>query len=311
MSLQATPQLAAQLQSDQERVRQGVLHPDCSAVLYPHTTPTCRGVILLLHGFTAGPWQFRAICKQLSEAGFACYAARLPGHGAMAAAKGSAASISPHLLPTSSQANLFAQCADEVLAAAYELAQALNVPLMLLGFSAGGALAADLILRGKAPIARAVLVAPFVRPLGRARRLFFRAIRHVPFGGRLIDRVVFRWKEHPNKTDAWVRPGHSHFKLGHVSALFAYVQTVKASTLDWATPTQFILTAIDDKVDAAACRRLARSGKHPHPVWWFSADQKVPHAMLSPEENNNADSRAQIYRIVLQFLGDGVPASNS
>jgi pimeloyl-ACP methyl ester carboxylesterase len=306
-----TPLIAARIDHDQTLVAQGALHPDCATTFYPahaHTTP--RGVVLLLHGFTAGPWQYRAIGQQLQGLGLHGYAARLPGHGATAQSDTGQPAFRSDELPKSTEVRKFAQCADEAHAAAYQLAQTLGLPLMVVGFSAGGALAVDLILRAPQTIARAVLIAPLLRPRGRTRRVFFRAMHTLPFGGRIIDRVPFAWRTASPRSDGWVRPGHSRFHLGNVSALFAYSRALKAASKGWQVPTQFILTATDDKIDAHAARYLARRGPVRHPVWWFDEGAAVPHAMLSPEENPDPQSRRQVHHIVGTYLADGVGHSN-
>ncbi len=40
--------------------------------------------VLLVHGFTASPWEMRPLAEELQGRGFACLAVRLPGHGTSA-----------------------------------------------------------------------------------------------------------------------------------------------------------------------------------------------------------------------------------
>ncbi|BCR06127.1 hypothetical protein DESUT3_31960 [Desulfuromonas versatilis] len=42
---------------------------------------SARGGVLLVHGFTASPWEMRSPAEALAQAGFLCHAVRLPGHG--------------------------------------------------------------------------------------------------------------------------------------------------------------------------------------------------------------------------------------
>lgn len=302
----ATPLIAQQVAHDQQKVRAGLLHSDCAAAFYPAKQDVpWRGVVLLLHGFTAGPWQFRDLCHALSARGLHCYTARLPGHGAT-----ERTAFSSRELPKSNEVKRYSQCADLALEAAQQLASARQLPLMVVGFSAGGALAADLLLRAPQAFARAVLIAPLLRPLGLSRRMFFRAMRHIPLAGRLIDRLPFAWKAPAPRPDGWLRPGHSQFHFGNVSALLAYAHTVEAQKRSWRVPTQFILTANDDKIDPYTCRAFAQKLPVPHPVYWFGPECEVPHAMISPQENGDANSRARVHTIVTEFLLDGVGHSN-
>lgn len=304
-----TPLLQACLEQDKRLVESGLLHPDCAATFYPaHRQRPAKGVVLMLHGFTAAPWQYRSIGSELQAQGFHAYAARLPGHGATAENASQSDPFSAHGFPKSHEKGLFASCADDALRAVVELGQSLKLPVMLVGFSAGGALAVDLLLRHGPAIERAVLIAPLLRPKGWTRRVFFGAMRCLPMGGRIIDRVPFAWQAAAPRADGWVRPGHLRFRLGNVGALFAYAHSLKAHKMGWSVPTQFILTEHDDKIDPYACRAWARLG--PHAVWWFPGSMRVPHAMLSAEENPNAASRLRINAIICGFLSDGAGQSN-
>jgi carboxylesterase len=40
--------------------------------------------VVLIHGFSASPWEMRPLAEELNERGFACLAVRLPGHGTSA-----------------------------------------------------------------------------------------------------------------------------------------------------------------------------------------------------------------------------------
>jgi carboxylesterase len=43
-----------------------------------------EAAVLLVHGFTASPWEMRSAAASLQQAGFTCLAIRLPGHGTTA-----------------------------------------------------------------------------------------------------------------------------------------------------------------------------------------------------------------------------------
>ena len=43
--------------------------------------PGARAAALLVHGFTASPWEMRPVASDLGRRGYACLAVRLPGHG--------------------------------------------------------------------------------------------------------------------------------------------------------------------------------------------------------------------------------------
>ena len=309
--------LARQLARDEILVREGALQPACRCRLWPATTPAPRGVVLLLHGFTAGPWQFDELAPKLAAAGLTAYAARLPGHGAslrhdddapnVAGARDDASGF-----PRSREHAQFGHAAVAAWSEARALATAIGVPLFLVGHSAGGAMAMDVLLRPDCGVARAVLVAPLLRPRRRADYTLVRALGRVPFTGWLTDRVRLSWPVAAARSDGWVRPGHRRFRLGHVVALFRYAGSVQrvaraAARLGQSLPPiQLICTAGDDKVDFAACESLARQRPKRHYLHCFAPATGVPHAMLTRYENPNDEARALVHALCRDFLVDGV-----
>lgn len=309
--------LARQLARDEALVRDGALQPACRCRLWPATTPVPRGVVLLLHGFTAGPWQFDELAPQLAAAGLTAYAARLPGHGASLrhdddAPDAVGARDDASGLPRSRQHARFGHAAVAAWSEARALATAAGVPLFLVGHSAGGAMAMDVLLRPHCGVARAVLVAPLLQPRRRVDYTLVRALSRVPFSGWLTDRVRLSWPVAAARTDGWVRPGHRRFRLGHVVALFRYagsVQRVARAAVRRGLslpPIQLICTANDDKVDLAACESLARQRPKRHFLHCFAPAAGVPHAMLTRYENPNDDTRALVHALCRDFLVDGV-----
>ncbi len=66
---------------DQQRARQeGVACAENLPFLLEPTSPPKAGV-LLVHGFTASPWEMRLPADSLAKAGYLCLGIRLPGHG--------------------------------------------------------------------------------------------------------------------------------------------------------------------------------------------------------------------------------------
>ncbi len=62
-----------------EAQQQGVSDPDNQPFML--CPPGAKAAALLVHGFTATPWEMRLLGEFLSEAGIASLAVRLPGHG--------------------------------------------------------------------------------------------------------------------------------------------------------------------------------------------------------------------------------------
>lgn len=302
--------VAQQLADDAAAVRAGTLQHACRSRLWRAGTGGCRGVALLLHGFTAGPWQFDELGPALAASGLDAYAVRLPGHGAAVRDAGAAADDASGF-PRSRQHANFGERAAAAYAEALALARGQGVPLYLVGHSAGGAMALDILVRPGCEVARAVLVAPLLRPRRRKDYALVQALGRLPFTGWLTDSVRLSWPETPPRTDGWVRPGHRRFRLGHVVALFRYAHGVhRAAALaarrgQSMASVQLICTEGDDKVDLRACRRLAAVRPKRHHLACFAAAARVPHAMLTRYENADDHARARVHALCRDFLLDG------
>lgn len=126
--------------------------------LSPHHGPIRKG-ILLVHGFTASPWEMHWFGEKLSHHGCACLGVRLPGHG-----------TTPEDLATRSREEWQA-----TVALGYEILAAECDEVFGVGLSTGALLLLE--LAGQRPLAGVVLLSPFVRlkhPLVRAAGLIAR-----------------------------------------------------------------------------------------------------------------------------------------
>lgn len=63
--------------------QEGVTDPD-NLPFFLEPNITTLGAVLLVHGFTASPWEMRTAASSLRQSGFACLTIRLPGHGTSA-----------------------------------------------------------------------------------------------------------------------------------------------------------------------------------------------------------------------------------
>jgi len=101
--------------------------------------------VLLVHGFSATPWEMRPLADLLTRRGFACLAVRLPGHG-----------TSPEDLAT----RRWEEWSQAVVAGYDRLAE--HFPrIYAAGLSTGSLLA--LILAGRREISGLVLLSPYLR----------------------------------------------------------------------------------------------------------------------------------------------------
>jgi pimeloyl-ACP methyl ester carboxylesterase len=298
--------LAEALEADASAVGQGLLQPECAA-FYTPALGAPRALVLALHGFTAGPYQFSHLSERLASSGMACFAARLPGHGARL----QTGEPSWKDLPGSRGLPDYVASASLAFERAHRLAQHLQVPLHLLGFSMGGALALDLALRTPRRIHRLVLLAPLLRAQGRMQRLAFGLLSRLQGVGlhRLIDRIPFSWGKLPTEPD-WTRPGHWEFRLGNLFAVLSYGTQVHRHPMPLRVPTQLITSGADSRCDPLAAGRLLSRSTMPTFAYHFPAALQVPHAMLSPQENRSGQTLAQVETMIEHFLRTGEGSDN-
>lgn len=290
--------IAAIVEEDARRVREGQLRAPCAARFYPATAPA-RAVLVAFHGFTTGPFQFIELASHLNPQGLHVFAARTVGHGLLRDGAEDSSRI-----PGSTGAGAWQESADAYFHAARTFAQAHNLPLYVLGNSAGGTMALDLARRYGSDIDRCVLLAPFVRPATPLARTLFSGLDALDYGGvmsRLADTIPFGWGD-PVRDD---HPVHQHFALGNCFGLYRYSRMAVPPTLTM--PTQFIVTDADETVCSTAVRNLflASGGNdRGHRYHAFPRDQGVPHSMLSPYANPSGAGRDAFHRVVHAFLCD-------
>lgn len=284
--------------TDTALVEQKLLQAGCESFLLPSRVPQARGIVLMLHGFTAGPWQYEFLAQHLTKAGLHCYAARLPGHGAQTVdGRGDSS-----LLPQSQQSAAYTAFALQAFEEITQVSKNLNLPIFIIGFSAGGAVAIELLNRFAKNIKRALIIAPLLRLHSFWAHFFLSGLSRVPVSARVTDRLRLSWQDATLREAIWHRPGHDFFHVGNVQALTAYTRTLQRTVKQLKVPTQFVVSACDAKVDLKACVRLAKKSNPQHPLWCFPKADRVPHSMLTPNENPDEKSRLLVYQIAENFL---------
>ncbi len=180
-----------------------------------------RGNILLVHGFTATPWEMRFLGEELAQAGFTALGVRLPGHG-----------TTPEDL---------AQCTyPDWLAAVREGCRQLAAdgrPVYGVGMSTGGLLLALIAL--ECPFAGLVLLSPYLR------------MRHplAPVAGWLS-----RWIPYQHRS--LEGPGADHYysrrPLSGVAQLYRLSREVRRRLPLLTTPTLILAAEGDRTIDLAS-----------------------------------------------------------
>ena len=254
-----------------ERARtDGVLREDALPfLLEPGTAP--RAAALLVHGFTATPWEMRPVAESLQAAGYRVLAVRLPGHG------------------TSSE-DLAGRNRHEWLAAVaegYALLQDPDLPLFGIGLSTGGLLLA--CLAAQRPLAGLVLLSPFLRlahPLAPLAGLvqFWR-----PFQERILE---------PGSEDHYYR----RRPLAGVVQLRRLGREVTRLLPGLTLPVLAVGAEGDQTVDLASglelFRRLGSRRKEYHRF-----GPEVPHVLTTAEN----PCLERLLELLLNFLGEACP----
>lgn len=316
-SLPGADAIAARVAADQALIARGVLQRACTCFFLPGAAPTAAmlaagdapGVVLALHGWSAGPWQYAELAPLLAARGCHVYAARWPGHGG----RGPDGVEDPSELPKSTASQAYADYALQAFADAHALAEAQALPLYVMGLSMGGAGAVQLGTHHADTIRRLVLVAPFLRPHSLAARRLFGMLRRLRLS-RITDRLPMSWGRRPvAPASGWVRPGHWEFWLGNLYALLSYVDALAPLPRGLPMPTQFIFSGLDRTSDETAARALFWASKASGAAhWWrFPPEAGVPHAPLTAGENPDDISRQRVFAVILEFLLRGVGANSA
>lgn len=279
-------------------------HPDSEGLylrknaesLFVPADGQARGTVVLYHGFTAAPWQYKEMADKLHHEGFNVYAPRMPGHGlADAAGKPSAAEM-----PETNEQKIWDDFARQTTKDAAEL----GVPVHAVGLSGG----ANVALRAaeECPEVESVTtMAPFLG--SGASGIFFpvlNVIDMVTFGlfGNLLDKLPRKEKpqveEMPKTEGTW----------GNALAMYRVGARVKKVDV----PLQAITTEGDPLSGAKQVHKLLKHSRNGQNIGWyhFGPEDHVKHAMVSPQENANSDSVALIQNIVTRFAESGETTSN-
>jgi alpha-beta hydrolase superfamily lysophospholipase len=201
---------------------------------------------LMLHGMSDSPYSMRALAEQLRSRGVQVLALRYPGHG-----------TAPASLTTSTWEDL----AAAVRLAARHLAAKLDGrPLYLFGYSTGGPLAVDLVIRGledeSLPEAAGLILfspamgitslaalAPWQARLGR-----FLGFQKMAWNSLSPEHDPFKYRSFPVNAavQVWRLSNHVEQQLAGLE---------QAGRMDAIPPVLSFQSVVDDTIDVSALRR--------------------------------------------------------
>jgi esterase/lipase len=253
--------VAQQVKFREDRV--ALRNEKCRSIILIQPKPTGK-VCLFFHGFTAAPYQFRAIAQTFFQAGYSVLAPLSPGHGLA----GDWNKTNPPPLPTDPET--YKAFAKEWLKNAKNFGNEIVVG----GLSGGGSLAGWLAIERASEIQRALLFAPY---LSNSNLIIDLLIQKFDF--------YSEWTSNPLETE---RIGYKGFQTAAINVLRTIGQELLQRAKTSTTPPMFIVsTEMDtaannpDHLDLynAICQRQPLS-------WYYCFDRSlnIPHAMLVKEE---------------------------
>lgn len=268
------------------------LRPNYQSLLLTHSQPSPKGAVIMLHGYTAGPWQYAESAERIHKSGYQVFVPRLPGHGF----------VKPDGIPTGEKmvdpwnTEEYERFIDETFAEA----AALGGPVQVIGLSGGSNLA--LRMAEKYPqIKGVVAMAPYIGPDNRVpvvNRVVDAVARYTPIDlPRALDFIPYNKNERFGNNPEMP---HTQGSLGNAQAMLSIGTKVKKVDV----PVQFITTEGDQLSGTDAVQKLYdRSGGSAKHGWYhFPAAEKVPHAMASPRQYDGADA---LWDQVLETLETG------
>lgn len=286
----ATETIQAIVDQEKLRVLAGTVQKGCESIFLPQTGHA-KGTVLLFHGYTAGPWQYRELAQRFHDAGYHVFAPRMPGHGDM-----------ENGVPTGKSLpdpKGWLKFVDDT----HALAASLKCAIQAIGLSGGANVALCMGERHK--LAGVGAMAPYLggdMPKGILFTLSD-VLDRCSFGlfGRLVlSRIP--WKKNvaiPNDPTP-----HTQGTMGQARSM----RRLGAAIKEVKCPVQLISTDGDALSGVSRVRGMARRALQTG--WYrFAQSEKVPHAMLSPQENKNPSSVSTVHDILFRFVEHGTYAN--
>ncbi|HEY4003013.1 MAG TPA: alpha/beta fold hydrolase [Candidatus Xenobia bacterium] len=304
------PQFLTRQQSDAIGRIEGQVHADVALETTPnadglHLQPgtetffqrapgLAKGTVVMYHGFTAGPWQYKEMAQRFHAAGYNVYVPRMPGHG-MAQASGMPTGKD---IPDANHRDEWVKFIDTTV----QNAAGLGAPVYTVGLSGGADVA--LAAAERYPQVKGVAaMSPYLggnAPTGVIFPAFDDLDKWTHGGlGEVLDHVPFQG----NKIVPNDPMPHTEGTLGQALVMQELGQNIRHISV----PVQ-ILSSDGDYLSGSDndARLLQKAGGADQSGWYrFHQDEHVPHAMLSPQENKAPGAAQKVSDIVFDFIVHG------
>lgn len=212
-----------------------------------------RGVVLIVHGLGEHAWRYDPLAQRLNEWGFAVRAYDQRGHGDSGGQRG--------VLPDDD--TLLDDLCEVLEDTRRHIAQPWACPLILLGHSMGGLVAATWVLRGSLPVDALVLSSPALDAgIGLLQKrliaLLYRWAPNLTLSNGLDPRQI---SHDPAVVDAYQKDKRVHDRISARLARFidGNGPAVVAAAPGWSVPTLLLYAGADRLVRPDGSRAFAAS----------------------------------------------------
>jgi carboxylesterase len=251
--------------------------------------------VVLLHGYTSMPGQFRLIADAYAAGGCNVWVPRMPFHGYANRMTSDLSGLSAELLRDH---------ADRAI----DIAAGLGERVLVVGLSGGGSIATWCAAE-RAEVSAAVAISPLMKPLGIPAPVMPAVVSVV----RISPFDIYSWW-YP-KVKAQMRGyGYPRFSYRGIAALLSLVYWVDAKSRAGEPPIDCRFTLVrndgDDRLDGAYNEALARRVVAPGELSVFEipASAGLIHDIVTPERfGENADKIGLAYRYLSEALGIALP----
>lgn len=264
------------------------INPLCVSRVFDHGRRTVQSVVLL-HGYTNCPAQFRTVAAAYFEAGYNVVSLRLPGHGYRDRMTRAMTGVRPSELTSSADT-------------AVDIATGLGERVTVVGLSAGGTLAAWLAAQ-RNDVAEAILIAPLMVP----KLLPNVAVAPVSRAARYLPDVYIWWDQKLRgslMSPPYAYPRFSLRSLGVLLALGRYTQSHLTRTV----PLQRLVVITTDEDIAVSKAAVYAIADHLRPLTEdfvdinFASSDGYSHDLIDPTGDNSENIR-NIYRRIGPPMG--------
>ncbi len=262
------------------------------------------GVVLGLHGLSAGPWQYAELAQAYARLGLDVYTPRMVGHGLRKDGQ-----PDPAPMPDIEEEDVYTRYAQVVFDNARSYARRQGLPLLFAAHSAGAVLAATLVQKHPEDVAGQVYINPLQAPTAWSARLKFlvaRVVRRIGWGHRWLQRARYVFVKDVDHS-TW--PGYPSMPLSKIYPVLNRARNVWRSFVKTSVPTMLFVSDFDQTCDPVPTLRSAQKFFEHLTVHRFGYSERVGHAMVSAIENPRADVRRTIYDKSGSFLLDCAKAA--